>query len=124
MAVGNRKLPWLNPGDRLVLAVVFAGLIGLLGLHGVLRSGLAAGRPKLRTAVPAPHKVNLNTAASWELQALLGIGQSLAAEIIGHRQRRGPFRTVEDLVEVHGIGPKTLERLRPYVTVAPRENQE
>ena len=61
--------------------------------------------------------LNVNTASSSELQALPGIGPKKADAIVTFRTANGPFRQVEDLVQVKGIGPKTLDKLRPLVTV-------
>jgi competence protein ComEA len=60
--------------------------------------------------------VDLNTASAARLQTLPGIGPKLAERILDARARR-PFQSVEDLRRVSGVGPKTLERLRPLVTV-------
>ncbi len=59
--------------------------------------------------------VPVNTAPASELQRLPGIGPKLAERIIAFRQQSGNFATVEQLLEVKGIGPATLDRLRPYV---------
>jgi competence protein ComEA len=61
--------------------------------------------------------IDVNRATSDELQALPGIGPTLSARIIETRGKQ-PFRTVDDLRRVSGIGAKTLDRLRPHVTVA------
>lgn len=61
--------------------------------------------------------LDLNRATALELQELPGIGQVLAERIVDFRERRGPFRSVEDLLQVPGIGEKTLELLRDLVTV-------
>lgn len=61
--------------------------------------------------------LNLNTASQTELTRLPGIGETKAAAIVAWRQEYGSFQTVEDLMAVDGIGEKTLESLRPYVTV-------
>lgn len=60
--------------------------------------------------------LNLNTATAAELEQLPGIGPSLAARIVQYRQEHGPFRTVDALLLVSGIGPATLERIRGLVT--------
>ena len=61
--------------------------------------------------------VNINTASKKELDALPGIGETLAQRIIDYRTANGPFSTVDDLTKVKGIGAKTLEKLKPYATV-------
>lgn len=68
-------------------------------------------------ASPPGHKVNINTASGDELMTLPGIGPVLASRILEYRQDQGPFIDVEQLIEVKGIGAKTLARLRPLVTV-------
>ena len=62
-------------------------------------------------------KVELNSATAEQLDSLPGIGPATAAAIIGHRERHGPFRSVDDLIEVRGIGEAKLEALRDLVTV-------
>ena len=64
-----------------------------------------------------PNKVNINTATEAELQTISGIGAKKAADIIAYRESNGLFKTVDDLNKVSGIGNKSLEKLRAYVTV-------
>lgn len=59
--------------------------------------------------------LDLNAATLEDLQALPRVGPKTAAAILAARQERGRFSQVDDLLEVRGIGPKTLERLRPLV---------
>ena len=67
---------------------------------------------------PRPDRVDVNAAPAAELAARLpGIGPVKADAIVAHREAHGPFASVEALVEVRGIGPKTLERLGPLVGV-------
>lgn len=61
--------------------------------------------------------VNLNSASSEELQTLPGIGPKTAAAILSYREKIGPFRSVDELTKVKGIGPKKLETVRTLVTV-------
>lgn len=61
--------------------------------------------------------INVNTASETELETLPGVGPVTAAAIIDYRIQNGPFASVDDLIDVSGIGPSTLEQLRPFVTV-------
>lgn len=62
-------------------------------------------------------KINLNTATEAELQTISGIGAKKAQEIIRFRDEQGPFKTVEELKNVPGIGEKTVDRLKDMLTV-------
>ena len=63
------------------------------------------------------NRVNINTASASELDALPGIGPVLAQRIIDRRTEQGPFTSVEELLEVDGIGQATLDGLREFITV-------
>lgn len=62
-------------------------------------------------------KVNINTGDLTQLQTLNGIGPSLAQRIIDYRTNNGPFRQIEDIKNVSGIGAKRFEQLKDYITV-------
>ena len=80
---------------------------------------VAAAPPGAKTAPEAARSgsVDLNSASEEQLQEVPGIGPSLAKKIVEFRKENGPFKTVEDLLKVRGIGEKSLERLRPHVSV-------
>ena len=61
--------------------------------------------------------VNINTADQAELQLLPGVGETVAGRIIDFREANGAFQAVDELVAVKGIGEKSLDRLRPWLTV-------
>lgn len=61
--------------------------------------------------------IDVNTADVYDLQRLPGIGEKRAQDIIAWREEHGPFQTVEELMEVNGIGPGILEGLRDHVSV-------
>jgi competence protein ComEA len=68
-------------------------------------------------AFAADALINVNTASQAELETLPGIGETKALAIIAHRTQNGPFATVDQLDDVSGIGPATLEAIRPLVSV-------
>ena len=67
--------------------------------------------------------VNINTATAAELDSLPGIGPSRAADILTHRKRKGPFKSCDSLIDIYGIGPKTIENIRPHCTTESSESK-
>jgi competence protein ComEA len=61
--------------------------------------------------------VNINTADAAQLELLPGIGPKMAESIIAYRSSVGTFNAIEDLLNVKGIGPKSLEKLKPYLSL-------
>ena len=72
----------------------------------------SAGRSSL-----TPSAVNINSASTDELQTLPGIGPTYAQRIVDYREQNGPFASIEDIVEVKGIGPGTFAKLEELITV-------
>lgn len=66
----------------------------------------------------APQKVDLNRAEAWLLQALPEIGESRAEAIIAYRQQNGPFKNINELTKVKGIGTTIYEQIEHLITVA------
>ncbi|WP_185934518.1 ComEA family DNA-binding protein, partial [Actinobaculum suis] len=83
---------------------------------GATGSGNGTGNGGGGSGGPAG-RVNLNTASAAELETLPGVGPATARDILAWRENNGPFTSVEDLLEVSGIGPKKFEKLRDSVTV-------
>ncbi len=61
--------------------------------------------------------MNLNTATAEELAKLPCVGSKIAQAIVEYRRAHGPFKSVEELLNVKGIGPKRLEKIRPLISV-------
>lgn len=61
--------------------------------------------------------ININTASQEELETLPGIGPSKAAAIIEYRSTHGPFKTLEDILGVSGIGEKTLAGFKDWIVI-------
>lgn len=62
-------------------------------------------------------RINLNTATSEELQSLPGVGPVMAERILEYRDSYGAFQSTQELLEVSGIGEKTLEQLQDLITI-------
>ncbi|NMA81076.1 MAG: ComEA family DNA-binding protein [Jeotgalicoccus halophilus] len=65
----------------------------------------------------AAGQVNINTASIAELTTLNGIGEKKAQAILTYREEQGPFTTMEEIKNIPGIGDKTFENLKPYITI-------
>jgi competence protein ComEA len=84
----------------------------------VVRQGAETAAPVGGTGGAVPGAlVNVNTASATELETLPGVGEVLAQAIIDHRTQNGPFTSVDQLLDVSGIGDATLEDIRELVTV-------
>jgi comEA protein len=66
---------------------------------------------------PPTQPVNLNTATSEQLQQVPGLGPATPDKILKMRKSYGPFKSVDDLLAIRGLGPKRLEKMRKYLTV-------
>ena len=78
---------------------------------------LLTGRTAATNQLTPGDVLDLNSATQAELEGLDGIGAAKAQAIIDYRDEYGNFLSVEELLEVDGIGAATLERIRPYLTV-------
>lgn len=126
----------LREGDRVIDAIEAAGGprpgadLGALNLAAVLvdaqqvlvpRRGAAQAAvetaPSASGPAAATQLVNVNTATPAELETLPGIGTVLAEAIVAYREEHGPFASIDQLEDVSGIGPVTLEEIRDLVTL-------
>ncbi len=80
-------------------------------------AGTATAAAPASSAAAQPALVNINTATSEQLQTIKGVGPATAQKIIDYRTRHGPYSSVDELLNVPGIGAKTLARIRGEVTV-------
>jgi competence protein ComEA len=95
------------------LAALALVLLGWRG-YGLTRWSTRPGTVE-KGVVPLA-TIDLNRAGETELANIPGLGPVRAGQIVEERRQRGPYRNVEDLRRVKGIGPATLERIRPFLT--------
>jgi competence ComEA-like helix-hairpin-helix protein len=95
---------------RVIVCLAMLAAAGLGLTHSIL--------PRSAPAAVGAIRVDLNTASEAELDLLPRIGPTLAARIVEDRTANGPYGSIEDLQRVSGIGPKTVERLRPVAEVS------
>jgi competence protein ComEA len=75
-------------------------------------------RTRAGTALPTvSYPININTASQQDIESLPNIGPAKASQIITYRQQNGPFKTINDIQNVPGIGPVTFEKLKDLITV-------
>jgi len=67
--------------------------------------------------VIAVDKVNINTADKAALSSLPGIGPAIAGRIIEYREKNGPFKNVEEITKIKGIGEKTFQKIKDLITI-------
>jgi competence protein ComEA len=96
-----------------------AAIIGLAVTLGVLpcKSWVPVPQSHGKTAKLPAAAIDINRATADDFQQLPGIGPKLAKEIVAYRDKHGPFRRVEDLMAIKGIGFKKWKEIRPYVRV-------
>lgn len=114
----------------IALTVVFLIAAAAVTLAGSRSTGVAetalpqASGISAQTTETESEKININTAAAAELEALPGIGPALAARIVDYRAAHGPFQMPEELMNVSGIGEKTYAGLAEQITVGTAEQEE
>jgi competence protein ComEA len=111
-SVNNPGLFAFQPGDTIQTLIQAAGgASNTANLSGIELYISGSGETS------QAQKVDINTADSWLLEALPGIGQTLAQRIIDYRQKNGRFNNISELLKVPGIGAATFDRIKDLITV-------
>ena len=103
----------------LIGAVALCAVLQLLIPVGSVHAQGTARAASAPAAAPPPVEgvVNVNVATAQQLELLPGVGPARAKAIVEYRKAEGPFERLEGLLKVSGIGPRALERLRPFVVL-------
>ncbi|WP_310821223.1 ComEA family DNA-binding protein [Stratiformator vulcanicus] len=103
-------------GTVLLIAItISSGRLSDWGRHAIEIERMESVSPEYRIDVNRAHWV--------ELIQLEGIGETLARRIVEERETGGPFRTADDLKRVRGIGPATVEKIRPHVRMPAKSDE-
>lgn len=111
--------PLLSRGQQVLLVILATLLAGsaLTRWTWAYLSGQPLVEIRRLEARQAEFWIDINTAGWVEWMQVPEVGEKLARAIVADRQQRGPFESVDDLTRVKGIGPKTLEKMRPHLRV-------
>ena len=117
----RRPSPLLKRADQAAVAALSLVALASVAAYWLVHGG-AGG--KLIEIERAPQRsvsfqIDVNRADWPELSQLPGIGEALARRIVASRAAAGPYADVDALLRVRGIGPKTLERMKPYLLPVP-----
>ena len=109
--------PLLSPGDQAAVALLALLALAWISASWLAKGGLSGGMVDIDAAEPlrATFQTDINSADWTELMQLPEIGEVLAKGIVESREQNGRFTSHDDLDRVRGIGPKTLEKIRPYL---------
>lgn len=104
-----------------MLIMTVAVVIRIFDNNDVTKIPLSEIKPAAAFTIDIPELenglININTANLHQFWSIDGIGETKALAIIRYRDEHGDFASVDDLVNVSGIGEKTLEQIRKYLTV-------
>lgn len=103
---------------RTLLSIVALVVLAAVTPNAQTAPQAAAARAGVKPAIATT--VNINTASATDLVKLPGIGAKTAERIVEYRQKNGPFKKVEELMNVRGVGEKNFLKLRSQLSVAPR----
>ena len=103
-----------------ILSIVCAVVLAISVSQGVAaeKAGAIPKSDQVDSAALVVEKIDINRADPTLLTNLPGVGSRTAEKITAYRDAHGPFKSVDDLLKIKGIGPDKLEKIRPLVTVS------
>ncbi|MFW5923250.1 MAG: ComEA family DNA-binding protein [Planctomycetota bacterium] len=120
---------WFELSGRELKVLLIVAAVALLALSGERLYTEVTSGPEVKVEGGMeeplrPVRIDINSAEPYELELVNGIGATTAENIVNYRAESGRFRSLEDLRKVHGIGPQTLNELRPYLMCEPPSGSE
>lgn len=108
-------MPVLLRREQVTVAVVLLVCLAVSGGIWWSRGGSTQERFDQRPSLQQAYRIDLNRCQWVELAQVTGIGETLARRIVELREQRGGFQSIEELLEVKGIGPKKFAEIQPYL---------
>ncbi len=121
--VSIARLFQLNRSDQYFIGITAILALGLMSVQWAQLSGWGMQPIEIEQIQSRQYdyRIDINSAQWIEWVQMQGIGETLATRIIEDREQNGPFESIDDLRRVKGIGPKTIEKLRPWISVTSNE---
>lgn len=110
--IENAEIKGINLAQKLVDEMVI-----YVPFIGEAIENIATPQVESNDVEMANEKINLNTATQAELQTISGIGEKKSKDIVSYREANGAFKTIDELMNVSGIGSTTIEKIKDYVTI-------
>jgi competence protein ComEA len=113
----SKSVLWVRRSDQIIVWLFSVVLLVLLGIHWVLLSRWGIAPVELSSQQPREYYYSLDiNSASWvEWAQLDGIGEVIGRRIVANREEHGLFRNPEDVSRVKGIGPRLMQKIRPFL---------
>ncbi len=115
------KSALLRRADQAAVATLVLAALVSVAAYWLVRGGAGGGLIEIDRAPrgSAQFQIDVNQADWPEFSQLPGVGETLARRIVESRAADGPYADVDELLRVRGIGPKTLDRIKPYLLAVP-----
>jgi competence protein ComEA len=115
----------IRAADQVTVSVIIVLAVAAIAGSWIYRGGLRGRLIDIETAAPVEvtFQLDINKADWPEWTLLPGVGEKMAKRIVQNREELGQFHGHEDLRRVSGIGPRTLDRMRPYLLPLPETKQ-
>lgn len=114
----------LTRRDQLVVAVGLSIILVLTTAHWIRLSNWGRQTVEIdrQVARQYDYRIDINASTWVEWDQLPGIGETLARRIVDDAKQNGPFNSIDEITRVSGIGPKTLEKIRPWLVLNENKN--